>query len=143
MATANKTKPTKIGAREFIAAVKDDTRRRDSAALVKLFEKTTGWKAQMWGPTIVGFGAYHYTYDTGRSGSICAVGFSPRKTALAVYLSDLPGKAELLKKLGKHKGGLKGCLYFNKLADVDPAVLGKIVKASVVETKKRWPVTAS
>jgi Domain of unknown function (DU1801) len=138
-----KTKPTKISVRDFIAALENDTRREDARTLLKLFEKTTGWKAQMWGPTIVGCGAYHYTYDTGHSGSICVVGFSPRKTNLVIYVFDFPGKADLLKKLGKHKGGLKQCLYINKLADVDLAVLGKILEAGVTETRKTWPVTAS
>ncbi len=138
-----KTKPTKISVREFIAGIQTDTRREDAKILLKLFAKATGWKAQMWGPAIIGFGAYHYTYDTGHSGSICAVGFSPRKANLVIYVFDFPGKAELLKKLGKHKGGLKQCLYINKLADVDLAVLEKILKAGVVETKKTWPVTAS
>lgn len=97
----------------------------------------------MWGPTIVGFGAYHYTYDTRHSGSICVVGFSPRKANLVVYVFDFPSKADLLQKLGKHKGALKQCLYINKLADVDIVVLEKILKAGVAETKKTWSVTAS
>jgi Domain of unknown function (DU1801) len=138
-----KTKPTKVSVRSFIAAVENETRQEDAKALLKLFGKVTGWRAQMWGPTIVGFGAYHYTYDTGHSGSICVAGFSPRKTNLVVYINDFPGKAELLKKLGKHKGGLKQCLYINKLTDVDAAVLEKIIEAGVAETKKAWPVTAS
>jgi hypothetical protein len=137
-----KTKPTKISVKDFIAAVPIETRREDAKALMKVFEKATGWKAQMWGPTIVGFGAYHYTYDSGHSGSICVVGFSPRKANLAIYVSGFPGKADLLKKLGKHKGGLKQCMYINKLADVDVAVLEKILKGGVAETKKTWPVTA-
>jgi hypothetical protein len=138
-----KTKPTKISVAGFIASVENDTRREDARALLKLFEKATGWKAQMWGPTIVGFGAYHYKYDSGRSGSICVVGFSPRKANLVVYVFDFPGKEELLKKLGKHKGGLKQCLYLNKLADVDLSILEKILKAGAAQTKKTWPVTAS
>lgn len=138
-----KTKPTKVSVKDFIAAVENDTRREDARTLLKLFEKATGWKARMWGPTIVGFGAYHYTYDTGHSGSICVVGFSPRKANLVVYVSDFPGKAGLLQRLGKHKGGLKQCLYLNSLADVDLAVLEKILKAGVAQTKKTWPVTAS
>jgi Domain of unknown function (DU1801) len=138
-----KTKPTQGSVRDFIAGIENDTRREDARTLLKLFEKTTGWKAQMWGPTIVGFGAYHYTYDTGHSGSICAVGFSPRKTNLVIYVFDFPGKADLLGKLGKHKGGIKQCLYINKLTDVDIAVLAKILKAGVIETRKTWPVTAS
>jgi hypothetical protein len=138
-----KTKPTTVSVRSFVAAVENEARQQDAKALLKLFGKVTGWKAQMWGPTIIGFGAYHYTYDTGHSGSICVAGFSPRKANLVIYISDFPGKAELLKRLGKHKGGLKQCLYINKLTDVDTAVLGKIIKAGVAETKKVWPVTAS
>jgi hypothetical protein len=138
-----KTKATTVSVAKFIAAVENDTRRADATALVKLFEKATGWKARMWGPTIVGFGVYHYTYDSGHSGSICVVGFSPRKANLAIYVSGFPGKAELLKKLGKHKGGLTQCMYVNRLADVDTAVLQKILKAGVVQTKKMWPVEPS
>lgn len=137
-----KTKPTKTSVRSFIAAIENDTRREDARLLLKLFEKSTGWKAQMWGPTIIGFGAYHYTYDTGHSGSICVIGFSARKANLVIYVSDFPGKADLLKKLGKHKGGLKQCLFINRLEDIDIAVLKKIVSAGVTETKKTWPVTA-
>lgn len=138
-----KTKPTKNSVRDFIAAVENDTRREDAKTLLKLFTKVTGWKAQLWGPTIVGFGAYQYTYKTGHSGSSCVVGFSPRKANLVIYVFDFPGKAELLQKLGKHKGGLEQCLYINKLADVDASILEKILKAGVAEAKKTWPVTAT
>jgi hypothetical protein len=136
-----KTKPTTISARRFIDAVENDTRREDARGLLRLFEKTTGWKARMWGPTIVGFGAYHYTYATGHSGSICVVGFSPRKANLAIYVADFPGKADLLQKLGKHRGGFKQCLYINKLADVDLGVLARILKGGMVQTQKTWPVS--
>jgi hypothetical protein len=138
-----KTKPTKVSVKDFIAAVDNDTRRVDAQTLLKLFAKVTGWKAKMWGPSIIGFGAYHYTYDTGHSGSSPALGFSPRKANLVIYVFDFPGKADLLKKLGKHKGGLKQCLYINKLDDVDLAVLEKILEAGLVEAGKQWPVTAS
>ncbi len=138
-----KTKPTKINVRDFIAGIENDTRREDAKKLLKLFEGATGWKAQMWGPSIIGFGAYHYTYETGHSGSICVVGFSPRKANLVIYVADFPGKAELLKKLGKHKGGLEQCLYVNKLSDIDLGVLRSILKEGVKETKKTWPVTPS
>lgn len=139
----NKTKPTAISVSDFIAAIENDTRREDAETLLKVFKKATGWKAQMWGPTIIGFGAYAYTYESGHSGSSCVVGFSPRKTNLAIYVAGFPGKAELLKKLGKHKGGDGGCLYINKVADVDFAVIEQILKAGVIERKKAWPVTAS
>ena len=138
-----KTKPTKVSVKDFIAAVDNDTRRADAQTLLKLFAKVTGWKAKMWGPTIIGFGAYTYTYDTGHSGSSPALGFSPRKANLVIYVFDFPGKADLLKKLGKHKGGLKQCLYINKLDDVDLAVLERILEAGLVETSKQWPVTAN
>jgi hypothetical protein len=138
-----KTKPTKVSVKDFIAAVDNDTRRADAKTLLKLFAKVTGWKAKMWGPTIIGFGAYHYTYDTGHSGSSPALGFSPRKGNLVIYVFDFAGKADLLKKLGKHKGGLKQCLYINKLDDVDLAVLEKILGAGLAEASKQWPVTAS
>src|SRR5262245_6218223 len=137
-----KTKPTKVSVRSFISGIENETRREDATALLKLFEKTTGWKARMWGPTIVGFGAYRYTYDTGHSGSSCVVGFSPRKANLVIYVFGYPGKADLLKKLGRHKGGLEGCMYINKLADVDTAVLAQILRSGVAATKKAWPVAA-
>jgi len=145
-----KTKATKVSVTGFIAKVKNETRRKDAETLLKLFEKTTGWKAQMWGPTIVGFGRYDYTYETGRTGSSCVTGFSPRQANLVIYaLPDLTGKtAELLKDLGKHKGGLDSCLYINKLADVDVSVLERVIKLGVktlekTAAEKSWPVSAS
>jgi hypothetical protein len=139
----NKTKVTKVSVAKFIAGVENDTRREDAKALLRLIKKLTGWKARMWGPTIIGCGVYHYTYDTGHSGTSPVVGFSPRKANLVVYVFDFPGKAELLKKLGKHKGGIKQCLYINKLEDVDTTVLAKILKGGIAAAKKVWPVTAS
>src|SRR5262245_21502441 len=98
-----KTKTTKVSVKDFIAKVKNETRRKDAEALLKVFEKATGWKAQMWGPTIVGYGRYKYTYDTGHTGEICVVGFSPRSASLVIYQHPDPsGKtAELLSNLGK------------------------------------------
>ena len=138
-----KTKPTKASVRHFIAAVPNDTRRSDARTLLELFAEVTGWNAQMLGPSIVGFGLYHYKYATGHSGAACVVGFSPRAANLVIYVFDFEGKAELLRKLGKHKGGLEQCLYINKLADVDLAVLKRILKGGVAEAKRTWPVTAS
>lgn len=139
----NKTKKTKASVAKFVAAVENDVRREDAKSLLKLFKKVTGWKSYMLGPTIVGFGFYHYTYDSGRTGSACVLGFSPRKSNLVIYVFDFDGKAELLKKLGKHKGGIKQCLYINKLADIDIAVLEKILKGGMAQARKVWPVTAS
>jgi hypothetical protein len=138
-----KTVATAASVPEFIARIGDPARREDAKALAKLFGEVSGWKAKMWGAAIIGFGAYHYTYASGHSGSICAVGFSPRKANFALYVADFPGKEALLKRLGKHKGGLKQCLYVDRLADVDLGVLKQIVAGALEETKKRWPVTAS
>ena len=143
MSKATKTKPTTVSVTDFISTVENDTRREDAVVLLKLLKAVTGWKPKMWGPTIIGFGAYHYTYDTGHSGSICAIGFSPRKASLVIYVVDFPGKEALLSQLGKHKGGLKQCLYINKLADVDMKVLEKILVGGLSEIRKTWPVTAS
>jgi hypothetical protein len=137
----NKTKQTEIKPKDFIAKLDNDTRREDALALLKLFRKITGWTPTMWGPSIIGFGAYHYNYDSGRTGSICATGFSPRKANLVIYAGTGPKTAALLKKLGKHKGGLQQCLYINKLADVDLDVLEQVIRVGLEQTKKTWLVT--
>lgn len=138
-----KTRITATGVSDFIASVENDTRRQDARALVKVFREVTGWKPRMWGPTIIGFGVYHYEYESGHSGSICATGFSPRKANLVIYVASFPGQDVLLRKLGKHKGGMKQCLYINKLADVDIDCLKEIVRRSLKELKRQWPVTAT
>lgn len=141
--TRIKTVPTAVSVSSFIASVENDTRREDAKALLKLFNDVTGWKPKMWGPSIIGFGAYHYEYESGHSGSICALGFSPRKASLVIYVSDFPEKEALLKELGTYKGGIKQCLYINKLADVNTGTLKKILKGGLAELRKKWPVTAS
>ena len=129
----NKTKPTKLSVSTFIDAITDPSRRSDAKALVKLMQKAAGEKPKMWGPSIIGFGSYHYTYDSGREGDMPVVAFSPRKAATVLYgLSDAEA---LLPKLGKHTRG-KGCLYIKKLADVDQKVLeAMVVKAVAGRTK--------
>jgi hypothetical protein len=138
-----KTKPTEIKPKDFIAAIENETRREDAKTLLKLFTKVTGWKATMWGPTIIGFGASHYSYASGHTGSVCATGFSPRKANLVIYAVTGARTASLLKKLGKHKGGLQQCLYINKLADVDLAVLEDVIRVGLDRSKKTWLVTGS
>lgn len=138
-----KTTATAADVGAFIAGVDNATRRQDAQALVALLRKITGWQPKMWGPSIIGFGAYHYTYASGHSGTMCAIGFSPRKANLVVYVADFPGKDLLLAKLGKHKGGDEQCLYINRLADVDLAVLGQILEGGLAQMKKTWPVTAA
>jgi len=131
-----KTKPTEKSVDSFIATVEDDKVRADCYAIINLMEKVTGEKPKMWGPAIIGFGKYAYKYESGHSGEICLIGFSPRKANISLYgLSGFPGQIELLQKLGKHKTG-KGCLYIKKLTDVDIDVLESIIKQSVNFLKK-------
>lgn len=143
-----KTKPTTVSVKDFIAAVENDTRRADAQTLLKLFEKVSGTKAKMWGPTIIGFGKYTYTYDSGHSGDTPVLGFSPRAANLVIYGGSYPEDiAPLLKKLGKHKAS-KACIYINKLADVDMAVLETLLKDGLANMKKvakekGWPLSMS
>src|ERR1700684_4516279 len=118
----NKTKPTELSVTAFIDAITDPTKRADAKALVELMQGAAGEKPKMWGPSIIGFGSYHYKYDSGREGDMPLVGFSPRKAAAVLYLAGLSDSEALLAKLGKHTTG-KGCLYIKKLADVDKKVL--------------------
>jgi Domain of unknown function (DU1801) len=142
-----KTKFTVVKPKDFVAAVPNETRRKDAEVLLKLFEKVTGWKPKMYGPTIVGYGEYEYTYDSGHSGKACVVGFSPRGSSLSIYSGIFAGQPEAephLKGLGKYKTG-KGCLYINKLEDVDMKVFEKLIKSGVANMKKvakakGWPL---
>jgi Domain of unknown function (DU1801) len=116
---------------EYINAIPDDTKRADAKALVKLMQSATGKRPQMWGPSIIGFGSYHYTYESGREGDMPVVGFSPRKAATVLYLNLGLGETDaLLAKLGNHKAG-KSCVYIKKLADVDRKVLEALIAKSV------------
>ena len=104
-------------------------------ALVKLMQRLTGEKPKMWGPSIIGFGSYHYAYESGREGDMPLVGFSPRKAATVLYITtSFSGSEELLAKLGKHTGS-KACLYIKKLADVDHGVLETLIVKSVAATR--------
>lgn len=126
--TENKTQVTGASADEFVAGVEHPVRRQDGLRLLDLMVELTGQEPEMWGPTIVGFGRVHYKYATGREGDMPAVGFSPRKASLSLYgLIDAPESAELLARLGKHKAGA-GCLYINRVADVDEAVLAELIR---------------
>lgn len=123
------TVPTEVDPRAFVAAVEHPVRRADAEALLDLFAAVTGREPVMWGPSIIGFGSYHYRYASGREGDAPAVGFSPRKSNLALYgLTNQPGVEPALARLGKHKRGV-ACLYVNKLADVDGDVLRALISA--------------
>jgi hypothetical protein len=135
----NKTKPTQLGVAAFIDAVTDRTRRSDAKALVKLMQSAARERPKMWGSSIIGFGSYHYTYDSGREGDMPLVGFSPRKAATVLYnLTGFSHSEALLAKLGKYTTG-KGCLYIRKLADVDQQVLQALIVKSVAAMRARYP----
>jgi len=126
-----KTKKTAASVEAFLNAVEHDKRRADGFALLEMMREITGEEAAMWGESIVGFGSYHYKYASGREGDWFLAGFSPRKRNLTVYImSGFDGYEALLAKLGKHKTGV-GCLYINKLEDVDVQVLRELIRRSV------------
>jgi hypothetical protein len=135
----NKTKPTKLSVAAFIEALTDRTRRADAKTLVRLMQRATAEKPKMWGPSIIGFGSYHYKYDSGREGDMLLIGFSPRKAAIVLYnMGGFSGSEALRAKLGKHTTG-KGCLYIEKLAEVDQQVLEALVLKSVGAMRARYP----
>lgn len=136
----NKTRPTKKSVAAFIAAIPDPGQKADSKVLIKLMQEVTGEKAVMWGSAIVGFGNYHYTYESGREGDSGLVGFSPRKGIMTIYI--VPGFSKyqaLLKKLGKHKTSL-ACLYVKRLSDIHMLTLRKLIETSVRDTRKKYKV---
>ena len=135
----NKTKPTKVSVAAFIEALTDQTKRADAKAIVNLMQSATGEKPKMWGPSIIGFGSYHYKHDSGREGDMPLAGFSPRKAAIVLYiLTEFNDSEELLARLGKHTtGGV--CLYIKKLADVDPKILETLIVRSVAARRAQYP----
>lgn len=136
----NKTQETAIDPRDFIESVEHPTRKADALVLLDLFTRVSGYSAKMWGPSIIGFGRYHYTYDSGREGDFLATGFSPRKANMSIYI--MPGYQDygaIMERLGKHKLG-KSCLYVNKLADIDLEVLEELIRAGLKDLHAIWPV---
>jgi hypothetical protein len=139
MAKTNKTNPEMVSVESFLEQVEPSTRRDEGIELTKLFTKVTGQPATLWGPSIIGFGSYDYRYESGHSGSAPRVAFSPRKAKLVCYLK-LEGAASeaLLGRLGKHATG-KGCLYINKLADIDLQVLEALIEVSWNHMAQTYP----
>lgn len=134
----NKTTATETDVEAHLASIENEALRADCQALAKLMVEWTHEKPTMWGPSIVGFGSYHYQYESGREGDACATGFAARKNEMAIYLvaagADQPA---LLDQLGRHRMG-KSCLYVRRLSDVDIHVLEKLVKGSLVELRRRY-----
>ncbi len=138
---SNKTQPTKASVTKFLNSIEHETRRADGKRLLALFKEITGEKPVMWGDSIVGFGQYHYKYDSGREGDFLMTGFSPRKSNLAVYIMDgFKQRDQLLAKLGKHKTSVS-CLYINKLNDIDESVLKQLIEKSYKHMQKTYPKT--
>ncbi|WP_203294837.1 DUF1801 domain-containing protein [Maricaulis parjimensis] len=135
----NKTQPTQVSPADHVASIEHPVRRSDAETLLDMMSRITGWEARMWGPSIVGFGEYHYKYDSGREGDFMRTGFSARKANLVVYI--MPGYTDfssILARLGKHKLG-KSCLYINKLADVDLDVLEELIRAGLADMAEKYP----
>lgn len=127
----NKTKQTDEGVDAFLNSIVPERKRADAFELLEIFEKATGFKAKMWGDSIVGFGSYHYVYESGREGDSPLTGFSPRKQNLTLYImSGFDNHTRLLSELGKHKTS-KVCIYFNKVENIDVKILSKIIKNSI------------
>ena len=134
-----KTKPTEVSAESHIAAIKNEEQRNDAQTLVALMRRITKQEPTMWGPSIVGFGSYHYKYASGHEGDSALTGFAVRGSEFVVYIAEgFEGRDVLLAKLGKHRTG-KVCVYFKRLANVDLKVLETLVTRSMADTKRRYP----
>ena len=134
-----KTKETDNSVIEFIECVENEKKKADAYQLVEIFEEVTGYKAKMWGPSIIGFGSYHYKYASGHEGDAPLAGFSPRKAKISLYLAyESKEREELLECFGKHTKG-KACIYVNKLADIDINVLKDLIKHSVETYQNLYP----
>ncbi|WBQ10992.1 DUF1801 domain-containing protein [Hyphomonadaceae bacterium ML37] len=138
-----KTQPSDQTVDAFIASMEPDQKREEAHTLDALFRRVTGWNPVMWGPVMIGYGRYHYRYDTGREGDFLATGFSPRKAKHSIYI--MPGYTDygaILSRIGKHGMG-KSCLYINKLDDIDLDVLAELIDAGVKDLSGKYEVTAS
>jgi hypothetical protein len=133
-----KTKPTKVNAASHIAAIANDEQRKDARTLIAFMRRVTKQKPVMWGPSIVGFGSYHYKYASGHEGDAALAGFAVRGSEFVVYIAGFEGRDRLLAKLGKHRTG-KVCVYIKRLADVDLKVLETLVARSLADMKRRYP----
>jgi hypothetical protein len=124
----NKTTETDNSVTEFVSKVENEVRRKDAHKLIELFKSITGYEPKMWGPSIIGFGSYHYKYASGHEGDAPIAGFSPRKDSLVIYVAaEFEKREALLSQLGKHTSS-KSCIYVKKLDDIDLSVLKQIIK---------------
>jgi len=134
----NKTTETKASVKDFLDGVDDESKRDDSYRIIKIMKELSGFEPTMWGPSIIGFGSYHYKYSSGHEGEAPIIGFSPRKPQIVLYLSpDFENKENLLKEFGKYKSS-KACIYIKKLEDVDEGILKKMISLSIKQTKATY-----
>ena len=136
--TAPRTRPTDVSVESHIAAIANEDQRNDAYALVALMRRVTRQEPRMWGPSIVGFGSYHYKYASGHEGDSALAAFAVRGRELVVYIMGFEGRDVLLARLGKHRIG-KVCVYIRRLADIDLKVLETLIAESVANTKRRYP----
>ena len=135
----NKTQETAVCVGDFLETVPDEAQRADARTIIAMMERLSGEPPRMWGPSIIGFGRYHYKYESGREGDMARIGFSPRKGQTVVYLVDGYGdRADQLTRLGRHKIG-KSCLYIKRLSDIDVTVLEEMVVGSLAYMAKKYP----
>lgn len=133
-----KTKATKSSVEKFLDTIENKQKRDDAYTILDMMQKASKEPAKMWGPSIIGFGTYHYKYDSGHEGDMCIIGFSPRKAALTLYImTGFEGYDELMAKLGKYKTS-KACLYIKRLEDVDTKVLKQLITLSVKYMKAKY-----
>ena len=136
----NKTTQNDGDVEVFLASVENEKRAADARIVMTLMTDITGWQPKMWGDSMIGFGEYHYRYDSGRKGSFFRTGLSPRKTALTLYIMPGYGEySEILSRLGKHRKG-KSCLYINRLEDIDLKVLAEVIRAGLADMAEKYPV---
>ncbi|HYE54412.1 MAG TPA: DUF1801 domain-containing protein [Chitinophagaceae bacterium] len=140
MATKNKTAETQVSVHDFVNSFVDkEQKKQDSFRLIELMQEWSGFEPKMWGPTIIGFGSYHYKYASGHEGDAPLIGFSPRKAEFSLYVTDpCNDNKELLGKLGKYKMG-KACIYFKKLDDLNLDTLEKLSKATIKSINEKYP----
>jgi hypothetical protein len=135
--TENKTTENKNSVTDFIRSLPDEQRQKDAFALIEIIKKQSGFEPKMWGSAIIGFGSYHYKYESGREGDAPLIGFSPRKNEFALYIPNFKKKEELLKEFGKHKTA-KACVYIKKVKEINVEVLKKMVTHSMTFLKAKY-----
>ena len=133
----NKTVETNASVAAYFKKIKDSQRKADCESLARLMSEISGFESKLWGTAIVGFGSYHYKYESGHEGDAPLVGFSPRKSEFALYIANFEGKEELLKQFGKHKTA-KACVYIKKMEDINESILKKLVTGAVKYMKAKY-----